>query len=207
MRIARHASCSVVVAIMVFACARTSINSMRAPEVQGKTFRNILVFAALADLGLRQQMEDRVARHSSEGIVRFVPSYRMFFPGKQYTKEEMASVLSEYRIDAALVLSPGQTGSTTSYVPPTYTTGCSMWNSVSGCTQATTTTTGGYNYNKPWAQFTAQLYETMSGTSVWVATATTGGNAFAGSGDLVNSMADKTAKRLQADLIIPCCIK
>jgi hypothetical protein len=186
----------------LMACARTSMSSMPAPELAGRTFHHVLVVAALADLGLRREMELRVASHSTAGSYELIPSHQLFFPGRQYTKDEVASLLHQHDIDATLVILPGAVGSQSGYVPPTYHSGCTLWTSTEGCTQVTTTQTGGYNYNKPWAQFTASLYDVNTGAAIWVASATTGGNAYARSTTLVHSMADKTAARLVEDGIL-----
>lgn len=195
---------SVILALCVglASCATTSMSSIPSPELKGRSFRNILVVAAFADLGIRRETEDRFAAASAEGRVRFVPSYQMFFPGRQYTPEETRALLKQAEIDATLVVFPGQAGATSGYVPPTYTSGCTVWSSTSGCSQVTTTQSGGYSYQKPWAQFTAQLYDATIGTGVWVASATTGGNAFASAVTLVHSMADKTIERLTTDGVI-----
>ena len=184
------------------ACARTSMSSMPAPDLGGRHYHNILVVAAFADLGIRRETEDRFAAADSEGDFQFVPSYQVFFPGRQYTPEETGALLRKYEIDATLVIFPGQGGATSGYVPPTYSSGCTVWSSTGGCSQVTTTQSGGYSYRKPWAQFTAQLYDATSGTGVWVASATTGGNAYARAVTLVHSMADKTIERLTEDGII-----
>jgi hypothetical protein len=178
------------------------MNSLASPELGGRSFHNILVVAAFADLGVRRETEDRLAAASSEGHFRFVPSYQLFFPGRQYTPEETSGLLRQHQIDATLVIFPGQAGATAGYVPPTYTSGCTVWSSTGGCSQVTTTQTGGYSYQKPWAQFTAQLYDATTGVGVWVASATTGGNAFASAVTLVHSMADKTIERLTQDGVI-----
>jgi hypothetical protein len=191
-----------VVGVGIAGCARTSMSSIPSPELRGRSFHNILVVASFADLGIRRETEDRFATSSSKGHFRFVPSYQVFFPGRQYTPEETRGMLKQYQIDATLVVFPGQAGATAGYVPPTYTSGCTMWNSETGCTQVTTTQTGGYSYAKPWAEFTAQLYDVVTGTAMWVASATTGGNAFAKATTLVHSMADKTVQRLVDDQVI-----
>jgi len=183
-------------------CARTSMTSMPAPELAGRSFHHILVVAGLADLGLRRDMELRIATHNSVGNYEFVPSHQIFFPGRQYKPDEVASLLHEHQIDATLVVLPGDVGATSGYVPPTYTSGCTVWTSTQGCTQVTTTQTGGFTYSKPWAQFTASLYDANTGKAIWVATATTGGNAYARSTTLVRSMADKTADRLVEDGVL-----
>ena len=186
----------------VSACARTSMSSLASPDLRGRVYRNILVVANFSDLALRRDAEDRLAASSAEDHFRFVPSYGVFFPAQQYDSAQVVMLLRQNHIDATLVISPGGTGASTGYVPPTYTTGCTMWSSSSGCTRATTTTTGGYTYSRPWAQFTARLFDAVSGDAVWVATATTGGNAYASGTTLVRSMADKTAAQLLDDGII-----
>jgi hypothetical protein len=190
------------IALGIAACATTSMNSLPSPELGGRTFHHILVVAAFADLGIRRETEDRFAAADSEGDFVFVPSYQVFFPGRQYTTEEAGGLLRKYHIDATLVIFPGQGGGTSGYVPPTYTSGCRVWTTTGGCSQVTTTQTGGYSYQKPWAQFTAQLYDATTGAGVWVASATTGGNAYASAITLVHSMADKTIERLMEDGVI-----
>ena len=197
-----RAAVATIGAIISMGCARTSMTSVAAPEVAGRTFANILVVALFADLGVRQETEARFAEGSENASTRFIPSSSVLFPGRQYTQRELESVLREHRIDGTLVISSGGAGTSTGYVPPTYTSQCTVWTSLGGCQQVTTTTSGGYNYSKPWAQFTAQLYDVNSGRVVWYGTATTGGNAFASATTLVRSMAGKTLARLAADGLI-----
>ena len=89
------------------ACARTSMSSMPAPELAGRSFNHILVVAGLADLGLRRDMELRIASHNSQGSYEFIPSHQLFFPGRQYSPDEVAGILREHQIDATLVVLPG----------------------------------------------------------------------------------------------------
>jgi hypothetical protein len=191
-----------IAAALCAACARTSMTSMPAPEVSGRSFGTILVIGSFADLGVRQQAETRFAAASRDGHTKFVASTSVLFPGRTYSQAEMASILHANSIDATLVVSPGQTGASSNYVPPTYTSNCTEWTSSGGCQQVTTTSRGGYNYAKPWAQFTAQLYDASTGQVVWYATATTGGNAYASATTLVHSMADKTLERLVSDRVV-----
>src|SRR5205085_4041137 len=126
----------------------------------------------------------------------------LFFPGRQYTNEEMVTALRGRQIDAILFIEPGDAGSTSGYVPPSYSTRCTVWTSSGGCTQAQTSTTGGYSYNRPWQQYTARVFEAGSGNVMWTATASTGGNAYARVGTLVHSMSNKTFDRLLEDVVI-----
>jgi hypothetical protein len=194
------------IALDVTACASTTMSSMPAPELQGRVFHTILVIAAFDEIGLLRATEDRFATQNVAERVRFVPSYQLFFPGRQYSPEQSAGLLRQYQVEAVLVVSVRQAGANNYYVPPTYTTGCTAWNPVYGCAQTTTTQTGGGSYQKPWAQFSAQLYDATSGAPVWIATATTGGNALATDITLVQSMADKTVSRLFQDRVINWCL-
>jgi len=187
--------------LVLSACAHTSMSSMVAPDVRGHVFHHVLVVGNFADLGIRRDAEYRLASRSVSGHYEFVPSVDLFFPGRQYSPEEMRSILRQHAIDATLVITPGQSGASSGYVPPTYTSSCSAWTSA-GCTQVTTSQSGGFSYSRPWQQFSATLYDATSGSSVWVASAGTGGNAFAHALTLVRSMVDKTADRLAKDGLV-----
>lgn len=187
--------------LVLSTCAHTSMSSMVAPDVRGRVFHNVLVVGNFADLGIRQDAEYRLAGRSVPGHYQFVPSVDLFFPGREYSSEELRTILRQHSIDATLVITPGQSGATSGYVPPTYTSSCSAWTSA-GCTQVTTSQAGGFSYSRPWQQFSATLYDATSGSSVWVASAGTGGNAFAHALTLVRSMVDKTAERLTHDGLV-----
>jgi hypothetical protein len=186
--------------VLVASCARTSMTSLPAPDLGGRSFRTILVVGHFADLKLRQETEARFVSMNG-GPVRFIASTSVLFPGREFTQDEIASILKTNNVDATLVISPEDAGSRTGYVPPTYTSGCTLVTS-NGCQQVTTTTRGGYAYSKPWAQFTAQLYDVQTGKVVWYASSNTRGNAYANSTILVRSMADKTIERLVEDGLI-----
>lgn len=183
----------------VAGCASTALTSLPAPEARGRVFHHVLVVAAVADLDQRQATELRMASHSVGGAFDLVPGYTILFPGREYTKEEVAAVLHAHNIDATLVIQPSATGATPVYVPPTYVTSCTSWNAATGCGQTTTTQVSGGDYALPWARFVASLYDAATGNSIWIATATTRGNIFADDQTLANSMADETVTRLIAD--------
>ncbi len=189
-----------VATVSVAACAHTSMTSLPSPDAAGQRYQKILVRADFADLGLRQDTEMRFAAKSVAGQYQFVPSTQLFYPGKQYSAEQVDSTLRRYSIDAFLILQPGGTGNRTNYVPPYTTSTCT----TASCRQVTTTTAPGtgVTYTKPWAEFSAQLYSVETGESVWFATATSKGNAYADSGDLANSVADKTVEELLTSRLI-----
>ena len=207
--------CSLLVAASLGAgcIASTGMTSMPSPEIAGRSFRSILVVAEIEDLGLKLRMEDRVAEgmvqpgiHERLPGVRFVPGYTVFFPGREYTGDEVLALLRQNEIDATLVFTPGEAGSNNYYIPPTYTTRCSAYTATGGCSSVSTTQSGALSYSKPWQQFSARVFNASNGRLDWIATATSGGNAFARTADLVVSMADETLERLYADKVVrPDC--
>src|SRR5256885_1922415 len=87
------------IALGIAACATTSMNSLPSPELGGRTFHNLLVVAAFADLGIRRETEDRFAAADSGGDFKFVPSYQVFFPGRQNPPEENGELLRKSPIN------------------------------------------------------------------------------------------------------------
>jgi hypothetical protein len=163
-----------------------------------------MAFVSLADIGLRQDAETVFERRLAECNIECMPSHKLFFPSRQYSEEEAGRLISQNSIDAVLIVTLSDAGTSSSYVPQqSYTEAQSqiIGNTVSG--SSTTTSSGGYSIEKPWASFTAQLFDCQTGHVVWVASANTGGNAYASGGTLVRSMADKTVQQLKKDGIVP----
>jgi hypothetical protein len=108
--------------------------------------------------------------------------------------------LRELSVDAVLTLQPTGSGTSSTYVPQTsHTTGSAtvIGNTVTG--SSTTQTYGGYSIEKPWANSEVVLRSTSDGTVAWYATAASGGNAFAGWDDLINSASSKAVSKLVSD--------
>jgi hypothetical protein len=186
-------------ALILGGCASTSMTSVPNPQVAPRSYQHVLVVFPLADLELRQTAEDELV---SRAGANFTQSYGVLFPGRTYSAEELASALQENDIDAVLLISLSDAGSTSSYVPPSYSTSCSLYSTSQGCVSTTTSTSGGYSLDKPWANFAATLFDLKQNAVVWYATARSGGNAFADSEDLVRSMVRKTAERLVNDGVV-----
>ena len=189
--------------ITLAGCASTSITSMVAPEIQGRQFHHVLVVFPVSDLGERKVAETHFREVYFLDSTTFIPSYEVFFPGRQYSKDEMSALLQQHHIDAALVISLQDAGSRTVHTPTHTTAQCTIWTSNQGCVQASSTTTGGYDLSKPWASFSAVLIDASNTQVVWTASARTGGNAFADAHTLLRSLAEKTVGQLRADGIVP----
>ncbi len=207
------------------ACATTRTTSMAAPEVRGKVFMRVLVSADLQDLEMMQYAERAVgsvrspssvvapdtlvcdpvcrradipAQGSNDSTV-FIPAHTLLFPGRSYSAEELRKILSENGIDATLVLSPTAAGVSETYVPPTYVTSCSTWNSSTSCSSRAV---GGGTLKSPWASFSARLYDAASGQVVWIATSNTNGSPMSGTASLISSMAAETVRKLRSDRVV-----
>ena len=191
-----------VLPLLVVGCARTRISSLVAPEARGRTYDRILVVFPISDIEWRRTAEEEFGKAYGGQQAVFIPSYKVFFPGRQYTNDEISQLLTDHQVDAALVITLGDAGTSTTRTATQTTARCTIWTSSQGCVQASATTTGGNDISKPWANFTAVLLDASTGSTVWVASARTGGNAFAGTGTLLRSMAQRTVQQLRSDGIV-----
>jgi hypothetical protein len=172
---------------------------MVAPESVGHTYRNVLVLAPFGDIGMRRFVEEAFEGWSQDSGTHFTPAYRLLFPGRSYSQAEISQILRANRIDATLLLEPQSSGVSTTYVPPTYKLTCSQWISGTGCTQVSSSPSGGGEYSKPWATFSAKLFDANTGSVAWIATGSGGGNAFANLGNVYRAIAGTTVKQLAVD--------
>jgi hypothetical protein len=179
--------------------ASTSVNSMAAPNTSGVTYHRILVNFSTGDLGWRKTAEDAfVAKDPS-----FIASYTVFFPGRTYTQDEIAAAYMQNHLDAALVISNSASGVSTYTTPAQTSTTCgAAANGVAVAAACGTSETAGSSYEKPWATFTAQMWNARTGEVVWMASSSTGGNAFANWHSVLSSMVRSTVSKLRQDRVI-----
>ena len=197
----RTAPVTLLTLLVVAGCASTTLTSMVNPARTPKVFTKVMVHFPLSDLGLRQTVEEEFRSHDL--FDRFVPSFELLFPGQEYTPEQAREILRQHEVDAVLVISLRDAGSSTSYVPQSATTTCTLWSTSDGCTQTQTTTSGGYSVAKPWASFQSSLYDFETGEVAWTASAQTAGNKWADAEDLLRSLARKSVDRLREERLIP----
>lgn len=191
--------------VLVAGCASTRMTTQVNPELMGRTFSKVMVHGNFQNLEHRQLAEDKLCTDLARlSGCECLKSSEVFFPGEEYSAEQIASRLTELGIDAVLTLQPTGSGTSSTYVPQTsHTTGSAtvIGNTVTG--SSTTQTYGGYNINKPWANYEAVLLSTSDGHVAWYATARSGGNAFAGWDDLIRSASSKTVSKLVSDGVFP----
>lgn len=185
---------------LLAACASTKVTSELNPEMSGRTYTNVLVYADIADLEYRKEIEqefcDRITSKTSSACLQ---SAQVFFPGQPYTADDISKRIAELHVDGVLMLK-ASSGVSSSYVPPTtYTTGTATvyGNTISG--QSTTQTFGGYNVNKPWANYQVSFWSVADNKVAWYGSGKSRGNAFAEWSDLIESAAKETVSSMLDD--------
>jgi hypothetical protein len=192
---------AVALAVLLVGCAITRMTSQVNREAVGRSFSKVLVHGNFQSLENRQLAESKLCAELAGATgVDCLKSADVFFPAQEYSAEQIAERLNELHVDAVLTLQPTGSGTSSTYVPQTsHTTGSGtvFGNTVTG--SSTTQTYGGYNINKPWANYEVVLWSTSDGKVAWYATAASEGNAFAGWDDLISSASSKAVSKLVSD--------
>lgn len=192
----------------LYGCASTNMTSFTDPDFQSIKFKRILVVANVADLQWRQTIESRMVEAFRPVDVEAFESLRLFPPTRNFTNEEKIDLLNRYKIDGYITINVGESGVQSVYVPPTGSTTKTKGEvTVTGNRaqyegKSTTTNYGGYTLNKPWAQFQTKLFDVSSGSTAWVASSYTGGNAYANLNTVINSYCDKVVDKLKEDGLV-----
>lgn len=202
-----------IVSTLIGGCAHTSMTSYIDPSYRASSFKRVLVIANISDLQWRQKVESRLVEAFRDQGIFAMESLDLFPPTRNLSDEQKVKLLLQNHIDSYIVVSVGDAGAQQVYIPPTgSSTKTSGSVSVYGDNatyqeKSTTTTYGGYTVSKPWAQFDAKLFDASNGQNAWMASAFTGGNAYANYNTVVNSFCDKTVEQLVNDGVVQEAIK
>ncbi len=181
-------------------CASTRMTSLINPDSPTGDLTRVAVIYLTSDLEYRELVEGRFANHA--GDTEFVAGHLLLFPGRAYSEPEVQEIFLDNGIDAVLVVELLSTGASTSRSPGVSETSCTIWSSSKGCQQTETVSYGGGTISKPQAGFRLLLVDRGMTTIHWTATANSGGNAYAGMSDLLNSLVDKAVGKLEEDGLI-----
>ena len=195
-----------IFALYLFGCASTSITGFKNPDFKG-TVKNVIVYASVGDLQMRQTMENEIAIAFSEGGYGAISSMNVFSPAKKYTESEMVQILKQKKIEGALIVSITDAHTTQSYVPKstnekTKGEGYVLGDYLYYKSTTKTETTGGYYINKPVVSFESVLFNVEDGLQIWLASSTTKGNAFAKMGTLSSSLGSNILESLVSQGIL-----
>lgn len=190
--------------VLVSACASTEMTSRANPELGGRAFEKLLVFGKFQNLNHREVAENEFCSNLSRLTnSECIKSSDLFFVGESQTAEQTYTRIKDQKIDAVLILQPSDSGTSSSYVPPSYETQSNATvtgNMISG--SSTTYTYGGYTLNKPWAKYEVSLIATEDGRVAWYATGQSRGNAYAGWDDLIESATSESVRKLVSDGVL-----
>lgn len=106
-----------------------------------------------------------------------------------------------------LILEGGEDGvNTATWVSPTQSSTrarCTGYGNSVNCSGRETMTGGQtYTLTKPWATYTAKLYDRHAGLTVWTASGQVEGNAIATTGQMRSRAVDRTIEQLARDGVI-----
>ena len=135
--------------------------------------------------------------------IQAVPSYEVYFPGREYSADQVQELLREHGIESVLIVRVERTG--VSGVRDEGDTSPTV-NVIVEDQEPTVLEPATLQIEKspkPWADFSVSLYDTDAGLVVWTATASTSGNAYAGAKTLLRSLAKKVVEQLALDEVIP----
>jgi hypothetical protein len=171
------------------------------PEFKHVTYTRLLVIARFGDLGLQQELENKLCSQLELLGVTCQTGHEFFFRASEYTIDEVGEKLDKKGIQAVLIVMPLDAGVSKTTLPEELHSDTKSWlgRSSGGYyynERSTIYKTGGQTIRKPWASFEVRLWDIASDDVVWYATAQTAGNAFASFTTVVRSMASKTVSRL-----------
>jgi hypothetical protein len=185
------------------------MTSFKDPAYAAKpTFKSVVVLTAGMGLEEKMAVESSAGKVFGERGARAHRGMDVVPPTRQMSDEQFVDALLATRAETVLIISAGEKGTSSTYVPPTYHPG-QVYGTVNtvgnysyfNAYQTPGYTTGGYSISKPNAVYSAKLFDMATGNVVWQADGFSRGNAFADYSDLAESMAEEAVKKLYDDQV------
>jgi len=188
---------------VIAGCASTKVTSVRDPAFQGRQFQRVVVAAPFTDLDKKAATENEFVRDLQARGVQAVAAMVALPPTRTYSNDEISAALKRMGADGVLFVTLTDFATTTTYVPgSTTTTGSAYATGNTVNWTATTRQDPGYYIHKPRVAFEMKLVDAASGNVAWLGTSFTKGNAFAGWGTLMGSLAGETVDKMVADGVV-----
>ncbi|MBI4539487.1 MAG: hypothetical protein HY704_08265 [Gemmatimonadetes bacterium] len=171
-------------------CVKATVTTAPNPAFPLRTYDRVVVWVNFADLGLRKEMEGRfVKRATALGLsMRVAPAHLLFYPGKQYTAQEMAELLKASGSQAVLYVVSTAVGSSDTWIPP-----------VVSSAGGSTVVTGGYPLSSPYGNYSVHLIDVDRSEVAWYATAALTGDVFTDHDDILKRLVDEVLRHLTRD--------
>ena len=187
-----------IVAVLLGCVARTDMTSFVDPAYRdGRNYSSVVIFAYGVPLEEQQVIEGAVVERFQLREVRALRGVDVVPPTRQVPIEEWGPYVEKSNVETVLIITAGGKDTSQTYVPPTSTYG--MAQTVGNTTYLNMYQTPGYTISKPHAAYSAALIDQQNLQVVWMADATSRGNAFATFSDLGRSVAQEIVDRLVDD--------
>jgi len=172
--------------------ASTNMASVTNPTWEPRFIGSMLIWVESDDLNVRREMEGEFEAKGWEYDIEIVPALDLFFPGNSYSEDEVSEALRRREITVILHLVPGYSETLSVDMPIRI-------QDIGG----TTVVTGGPDSARRLrAGYSLSLIDAFDESTIWTATADTGGNVYAGQGTLRDSLVGKTLEQLIRDGIL-----
>lgn len=183
-------------------CATTNMATFKNPSHNTPhEYHKVVVTAVGVDQLMAQKVENIFQRVLGETFnTAFLPSQQIFSPTKIYDERETLEILEKERIDGVLLISLTDQRKNRFYVPGnSHISGTVQPDYAGGAQVDATVSNGGYTVTKLEQSHEIQLVDTKSFDTVWLGSSNTKGNAWAGSNNLLESVASETCEKLIED--------
>jgi hypothetical protein len=180
--------------LLLASCATTEVTSFKDREYAKSNYNKIAVWALMGPVS-RQKVERALVVSLGEQGVSAVSLIDLIPPTRDPSGKEIKQTIQGQGCDGVLVIRLID-----AYTKYSSTPGYSS--TVWGKNSSFTTYSGGETVSLPRVKFKIDLMDTDSEKTVWTSSTFTAGNAGAGGGTLVNSLASSTVKKLKEDGMI-----
>lgn len=114
MKILRFATVAGLIALLCVACASSTVTAFKDPAYNSKSFQKLVVFTSGMTLEAGLQFESEICAKVSPTPCE--PAKNILPPTRDYTGEEILSVLTDSNIDVALIVNLTSDESVTNYL-------------------------------------------------------------------------------------------
>ena len=182
-------------------CASSTLTSFTDPAFTNKQYKSFVIDYATSDLNRKNIVEKEVVRLLKEKGIEAYTGLKLFPPTRKFTGKEAAELIINTGAEGYITITLTDAYTTSSYVPPTYTTTPSYYGGY------TTTSSGGYSVTEPTERFKVELTDIASGEKAYQASGETSGTEFSNTEGMSKALALGLVEKLIEDRIIVPVIK
>lgn len=185
-----------IVALNLTGCASTTLTSYTDPAFANKQYKSFIVDYGTSDLDRKIFVEKEVVRLLKEKGIAAYTGLMLFPPTRKFTEKEAAKLIMNTGAEGYITITLTNAYTTSSYVPPTYTTTQNYYGGY------TTSSSGGYSVTKPRESFKVELIDIASGKKAYQATGKTRGTAHSNAEGMSKILALGLVEKLIEDKIL-----